>query len=108
MDTKLDWPGPSSPKTTIRGRDAYIPALLSNNSEATHASHIHTVGFRPIQNVSSGVLYFLASCSKYIHGFVSGKENVLPTIGSGNGPGGCLNSALLRYNPRVLNYTIRI
>ncbi len=49
----------------------------------------------PIQNVISGVLYFLESSSKYIHGLLSGNRKVLPMIGSGKGPGGILD---LRYS----------
>jgi hypothetical protein len=29
--------------------------------------------YLPIQNVMSGVLYFFDSCSKYIHGLLSGR-----------------------------------
>lgn len=44
--------------------------------------------YLPIQNVISGELYFFARCSKYIHGLFSGRENVFPMMGNGNGPGG--------------------
>jgi hypothetical protein len=43
----------------------------------------------------SGVWYFLDNSSKYIHGLLSGKENVFPMMGRGKGPGGIFD---LRYN----------
>jgi predicted membrane protein len=88
MFTRLFWPDPSSAKTSIRGREQYMPALLSSSSLAVHASLIHTVGLRPIQYVIKGVLYVFESSSKYIQGLLSGSWNVLPTMGYGNGPGG--------------------
>jgi hypothetical protein len=43
--TRFDCPVPSSPKTTMRGREAYSCAFFSKISCAAQASLIHTVGF---------------------------------------------------------------
>lgn len=65
-----------------------MPARLSSSSLADQASQIQTVGLRPIQKVISGALYSLESCSKYIHGLLSGRRCVFPIMGRGSGPGG--------------------
>jgi hypothetical protein len=83
-----------------------MPALLSSNSLAVHASLIHTVGFRPIQYVIKGVLYFFESSSKYIQGLLSGSWNVLPMMGYGNGPGGYKESVVLQRACRGIALTI--
>lgn len=56
---------------------------------AVHASQIQIVGRLPVQNVIIGDLYSFESCSKYIHGLLSGRRWVFPISGKGNGPGGC-------------------
>jgi hypothetical protein len=79
-----------------------MPARLSSNSFAVHASLIQTVGLRPIQYVIKGVLYFFESSSKYIQGLLSGSWNVLPTMGYGKGPGGYQMSVFTAANSRAM------
>lgn len=66
-----------------------MPARFSKRSEAAQASLIQTVGLRPIQMVTRGALYCLERVSNQSQGLWSGSMKVLPTMGYGNGPGGC-------------------
>ena len=56
--------------------------------------------YRPIHMVMSSALYSFDNSSNHIHGLLAGSMKVLPTMGQGNGPGGC---DLLSYTVLSIN-----
>jgi len=75
------------PITTKRGREEYMAERRSKRSQATFGSPMTIVGRRPVHTVTREP-YISVHCLNLYHGLHDGKSHLLPTKGTGDGPGG--------------------